>query len=346
MSSVRLTSRRNLRSSGFASAGLTALFLVAACGEREGPPKIERPAASGGDSASQNEGGAPATGAASGEGGTDNELGGSGGSGGSPDLPSCPQYQAGELRERPIGPLGEASGLASSRLVTSRLYSHNDSGDLARAFVLDQQGIMQGTFSVDVPTPTDWEDMAAYLDGEGQAQLLFADIGDNNMVRDSVRLVIAPDLDDYSGAPIAATVRDLSYEDGPHNAEALFVDERDQHAYLLTKASPPRLYVVDLESEAEQWTFIAELSTFPAGFIPTAADMRAREIVVRSLSEAFIFLAPDDLSVQDAFGSEACPLTLLNELNAGEAIAFDEHNHLFTLTEHGDPLAFYKRSDD
>lgn len=322
---------------------LTALLFAPGCAEREGPPKIEHSTSNGDGTGGSSASGASATGGAASDGGSDSGLGG----GGSHALaPGCPTYLSGEQQSRPVGPLGEASGLASSRLNDSRLYSHNDSGGQSQAFVLNRQGEMLGSFFIDVPTPTDWEDMAAYLDGEAKPHLLFADIGDNSGQRESVQLVVIPDRDDYSGDAIAAKLHVLTYPDGPHNAEALFVDERDQNAYVMTKASPPRLYVTDLETEQKQWTFIAELETWPTGFIPTAADMRSGEIVVRSLTGALLFQVPEGASVHDALNAEACRIELLTELNAGEAISFDAAQNLFTLTENGDPLIFYKRAED
>ncbi len=72
----------------------------------------------------------------------------------------------------------ESSGLAISRRHADCFWTHNDSGDGPRLFLVDAAGRTCGTLTVDTAAPVDWEDVCTFeLDGE--SWLLIADVGDN-----------------------------------------------------------------------------------------------------------------------------------------------------------------------
>ncbi|MBX7197656.1 MAG: hypothetical protein K1X94_36760, partial [Sandaracinaceae bacterium] len=56
--------------------------------------------------------------------------------------------------------LTETSGLAASRKNPGVLYAHNDSGDTARIFALDEKGALLGQIDFGGASATDWEDLA------------------------------------------------------------------------------------------------------------------------------------------------------------------------------------------
>lgn len=130
----------------------------------------------------------------------------------------------------PAGDLKEVSGCAVSRRTPDRVWLHNDSGDSARVFWLDLKTRARGAVEVRGAQAVDWEDMAA---GPGET-LVVADIGDNDRRRANVVLYRFPEPAPGVAA-VDATAETLTYEDGPHDAEALAVDPADCTAYVVTK---------------------------------------------------------------------------------------------------------------
>lgn len=130
----------------------------------------------------------------------------------------------------PAGDLKEVSGCAVSRRSPDRVWLHNDSGDSARVFWLDLKTRARGAVEVRGAQAVDWEDMAA---GPGDT-LVVADIGDNGRRRANVVLYRFPEPAPGVTA-VDATAETLTYEDGPHDAEALAVDPADGTAYVITK---------------------------------------------------------------------------------------------------------------
>lgn len=92
--------------------------------------------------------------------------------------------------------IGESSGLASSSFSDSRFWTHNDSGDTGRFFLVDTPSCKTAaSYSIAVPPSIqipgvgeslnnlDIEDIARGRTPDGKPTLLLADIGDNQQVR-------------------------------------------------------------------------------------------------------------------------------------------------------------------
>jgi hypothetical protein len=132
----------------------------------------------------------------------------------------------------------EASGLAVSRRRSGLLWTHNDSGNTAVLFAVDASGTVHGRVRVPIRT-RDWEDVSAGACPDGDC-LYVADIGDNGFTRRSVQVFRVPEPEPgvpQTGGPDVFT---LTYPDGPHNAEALFVIE--DAVFIVTKDGSGILY--------------------------------------------------------------------------------------------------------
>jgi hypothetical protein len=139
--------------------------------------------------------------------------------------------------------ISESSGIAVSSYDDGLVWTHNDSGDTARWFLVDATTCdTRATYALDpalpavqgeAPTALDWEDMARGTAADGTRVLLFADIGDNYEFRAgsiTVYEVAEPDgslpagtaaADEQPVAPRAAY--QLDYPNGPEDAESLAV---------------------------------------------------------------------------------------------------------------------------
>lgn len=146
--------------------------------------------------------------------------------------------------------VSESSGMAISRRIPNRSYRHNDSGDLARFFVMDLDGRNTKTVTVTGAAPRDWEDMALGPCDSTTDCLFFGDLGDNEHQRKNHELVVVREKSTFP-ATVAADYRvTLRYPDGqPRNAEAMAVHP-DGSVYIATK-DPARLELFRLRPE--QW---------------------------------------------------------------------------------------------
>lgn len=202
------------------------------------------------------------------------------------------------------------------------LFTVNDSGDGPHVYALDRAtGAVTDVSTYDDEDPFDVEAVAA---GRRDA-LWVGDIGDNQRVRGSIRVhrFVRPP----SGGARDARHYDLSYPDGPHDAEALLVHPRTERVLVVTKRpliggvvfrAPRRLRdggMHRLERVAAVPGFITDGAFFPDG----------RHVVLRTYGTAAVYTYP-------AFGpvGEAFELPLQDQ---GEGIAVGADGRLYLSSE-------------
>jgi len=122
--------------------------------------------------------------------------------------------------------LPELSGLAASRTHPGILYAHNDSGDTARFFAINDKAEITAEMDLTGATAVDWEDIAVGPCPAGSCVYL-GDIGDNGLTRTEYVMyrVIEPDVLATDGSASSVTYERFPfvYPDGKHNAETLLV---------------------------------------------------------------------------------------------------------------------------
>jgi hypothetical protein len=167
-----------------------------------------------------------------------------------PEAPYGPAVHVGSLLDPE---LIEVSGLAASRRDPAVLWALNDGGNAHRLFALSLAGELRRTYDVAVPAErwwedSDWEALAAFRHAD-LPYLLIADVGDNWSWRRSVRLWVVEEPDPAAPAASVAPIAriDLVYADGPHDSEAVAVDESDLSLLLVSKRTvPPVVYRAEL----------------------------------------------------------------------------------------------------
>jgi hypothetical protein len=128
--------------------------------------------------------------------------------------------------------LVEGSGLALSRRVAGRLWTHNDSGK-PMLFALDARGTVTGRLEVAGAPIDDWEAIAVGPCNSGSC-IYLGDIGDNDASRRRVTVYRLPEPDAVSGTVAVAEAFHATYPDGPHDAETLLVDSSGR-LHIVTK---------------------------------------------------------------------------------------------------------------
>lgn len=217
----------------------------------------------------------------------------------------------------------ESSGLAVSRRNSALLWSHNDSGSAAVLFAIDTAGTVHGRVSVPVAT-RDWEDVSAGPCPSGSC-LYIADIGDNRRVRPTVKIYRVPEPAPQDATTAPPEVFTATYDDGPHNAEAMFVVGAD--LFIVTRDRIGGLYRATVAG-SQELTFqrIGQLGLTQVTDAETAPDERS--VVVRTEHEA-VFYRLDDQKLGDPF--LRIPLDGLKEPQ-GEGVALDG-SKLYLSTE-------------
>ena len=168
--------------------------------------------------------------------------------------------------------LTEISGLAASRRTPHHWWMHNDSGDVPRLYAVDSIGAIRATVHLEGATARDWEDLASF-ELNGIPWLLIADVGDNQSVRNDLKLYLLPEPAIIVDAPHqelrvrSSSVVNLAFSDGPRDCEGVAVCPQTNEILLLSKRTePPVLYTLPLHPHLVP----GEHSTQAARLIPVS----------------------------------------------------------------------------
>ncbi|MBU0553751.1 hypothetical protein KJ940_19925, partial [Myxococcota bacterium] len=184
----------------------------------------------------------------------------------------CEGYRAPAILGTLPEALGEISGLVASRQNPGVLWAHNDSGDAAVLYALNEAGQLLGRLRLPGVEAIDFEDIAAGPCPDGPFCLWVADIGDNDLSREdaALHLVAEPQL----GGPIPFAERDASalwtrpirYLGGAIDAEALAVSPDGATAWIFEKreGDVARAFPFEGPLTAEGITTLSPLPAFAA----------------------------------------------------------------------------------
>ncbi len=227
----------------------------------------------------------------------------------------------------------EASGLTVSTVTPGVLWTHNDSGDSARIFALRADATLAAEVEVAGADANDWEAIAAGP-FQGEPALYIGDIGDNPKSRANVTIYIVrePSLAPPPKSVTVAKRLDLTYEDGPHDAEALLVDPTDGTIVIATKNlnGVSGIYVADTSRSA--LTLATTLDGLP-WVTDGSVSKDGRLVALRTYGTAFVWMRAPGTTLVDALQGTRCPLSLEGEPQ-GEAIALaNDGASYFTLSE-------------
>ena len=181
----------------------------------------------------------------------------------------------------------ESSGLAASVVDDDLLYTHNDSGDVARVFQLDRTCRLRATLVLRGQDARDWEDMSR---GPGNT-LWLGDIGDNSAIRDRGILVHrVRDPGPKTGVvQVPWTSYRLTYADGPKDAEALLVHPRTGQLLIVSKGfAGGGIYAAPLHLRPDRPNVLQRVGEVQIPEV-TSGDISpdGRRVVLRNYSAAY-----------------------------------------------------------
>ena len=238
--------------------------------------------------------------------------------------------------------LAEVSGMAISHRYPGITWMHNDAGNSAALFGVDDAGQTVGTWSLLGTENRDWEDLAAgpCVVGDQPCTCLYlADVGDNDSSRSSALIYRLPEPD--AAASTGGQISDIEelwfvYPDGvARDAEAVAVEPYTGEVIVVAKAlesGPTEVFVFPdvpalaySESAPAMLEHVTDLDLGLLGAQDgsvTAADISplGRRIALRTDEDLLLFDVPQGGSLADAFAGEIRFAPTPDE--DGEAVAF------------------------
>ena len=260
--------------------------------------------------------------------------------------PSFDRQNAGLLDNLNIN---EASGLAASYANASMLWTHNDSGDKNRIFLIDNKGVYKAEYLLEGCSNRDWEDIASLTTPEGNF-VYVSEIGDNNAIYGNY-LIYRTKEPKFGQSPAIIPSKDIDkirfkYEDGNHDAECLMIDPQTKDLYIVTKReAKSRVYQLPYPQSFTTENVAKFVLELPFNYV-TAGDISAdgKQILIKNYAQVYYWQRTLDQSIAQILQKNPESLPYLVETQ-GEAICWTSNSlNYYTTTEgYYPPLYFYQR---
>lgn len=258
-----------------------------------------------------------------------------------------------ELSKIKVNELREISGLAASRRNPDMLWLHND-GDSGQLFAVSLSGKLVAAVQCRAAIQ-DFEDIAL---GPGPTKgvdyLYLGDIGDNNARRREVRVVrfAEPDLTEKRGQQLEVAKSEseefqLTYPDGPHDAEAMFVDPTTGDLYIATKEKKRSRVYKAAGSElrgggAVKLAPVGELDVDEVSAGSMSPD--GKRILLRREGQGWLWTREAGESVAEALARRPQKVPVLGKRQGpnGESISFSAAGDSYFTVSEGKKQAIYQ----
>jgi hypothetical protein len=252
--------------------------------------------------------------------------------------------------------IDESSGIGASRRYPGLFWTHNDSGDSARLFLINKEGKTLTVVHLKNAGALDWEDMAVAGDKE-KSWVYAGDIGDNAEVRPNIVVYRfkEPEID-LKNPPKELTLEcekmALIYPDKPHNAETLMAD-LDEQLLIVTKAAGQAFVYEAAEpfkaGGTQELKKLGEL-TMPEGFrssMTTGGDISpdGKHLVVMTYTQMHEWALPgwfkNGAAQWSLIANNKPRIWELPKAKQMEAVCYGLDNKLFSTSEQL-PTPFYE----
>lgn len=232
----------------------------------------------------------------------------------------------------------EASGLAVSRRDPGLIWTHNDSGNAAVLFAIDAAGTPRGHVRVPIQL-RDWEAISAarcdslrLRSGPADTCLFLGDIGDNSRARPRVQVLVVPEPDARDANTRRPDVYAVSYPDGAHNAEAMFVT--GGRLFIITRDRVGTLYGSVAPLGENHAIMLRRISTLGLEAVTDAETSRDDTSVVVRTSHEVLTYRTGDLIGGGVTPRARVPIDGLREPQ-GEGVALGDGGMLYLASEGG-----------
>ena len=241
--------------------------------------------------------------------------------------------------------IDEASGLGLSLSNQNYLWTHNDSGDEARIFLMDNTGKDWGKVTLTGIKNRDWEDMALAKDPVNNKNYIYiADIGDNSLQYSTkfIYRIEEPDIQNINSAiniNIAKSSVDsirVKYPETNQDAECLLVDYNGDIYILSKEFSQTTLYRAAFPQSSDIIT-LEKIGVLPISLV-VGGDIQVtgKQILIKTYDKIFLWERPANSTVPAGkYMLQNSPkrLPYTRELQ-GEAIAWKKDgSYFYTISE-------------
>lgn len=248
--------------------------------------------------------------------------------------------------------IAESSGIAASKCQTDVFWTHNDSGNGAFVFAINAKGEDLGTWRVTGAKNTDWEDIAAFKNEQGECLLFIGDIGNNARERNEhtifrVREPKISEADKSSNkknplATGASNAIKFEYPDLKHDAETLLVHPQTGDIYILTKqfSGASAVYKLAKNYSFEKTNPLEKIADFtvpavPNGFL-TGGDISTdgKRVIVCDYFGGYELVLPEKAKNFDEIWKQKPLVVDLGERAQGEAVCYSiDGGSIFATSE-------------
>jgi len=263
------------------------------------------------------------------------------------EFPYAPSFSKIDVMGQSKDPqLNEVSGLAKSISNSGLFWTHNDSGDKPRVFLINPAGEIKLTVTISNAKNIDWEDIAL---GElnGTNMLFIGDIGDNRAERDQLFIYAfeEPVLDSLKSGEVAlaAEKMEITYVNGARDAETLLFDHFSKELVIVSKRDPEVMVYPfrfqDGSSESVSFVSSLQVTQLTAGDMSTNGDL-----LLKNYNEIYLIKNPSKKALRGLLTSPEILRVKYREEKQGEAICWDEKGEgFYVLSEWNDnePQPFY-----
>lgn len=255
--------------------------------------------------------------------------------------------------------LNEISGIVESIKYSKNFWVHNDSGDQPRIFRVNPDLEIIQEVQFEGISHIDWEDIA-YGNYNDQKTLFIGDIGDNKGLRDEIKIYFIKEPEENVFKIESIRTLNLSYPDGPRDAEALLFDEMYNELIIITKRDKKsRVYTYNLNSKdvgslkfegelnLEEFDEIDSISKYK---ITSADAISGQGIIIKNYLEVYLYTLTDsDRFTNVLINRSPKKIKYLPELQ-GEAISLEVNYKGYWVTSEcaddgathqAQPLYFY-----
>lgn len=246
--------------------------------------------------------------------------------------------------------LEEASGLIASINHPGYFWTHNDSGNPAQLFLLDNKAKTKRTYQLGSVVNRDWEDISMGPGPESNVNYIYiGDIGDNLRKFPLKFIYRFPEPTEEQGEVIQQfDTLIVKLEDGIFDSEALMIDPVSGNLYLISKQQKEG-GVYEIKAPFTADTLVAKrLFDIHYGHI-NGGDISAdgNEVLIKNYDDILYWKKSDHESIADLLKKEPTELYYDREPQ-GEAIGWArDGSGFFTLGENAKgeraKLYFYKR---
>lgn len=237
------------------------------------------------------------------------------------------------------GTINEASGMAMSLENPHGFWTHNDSGDKSRIFLVDTFARYQMTVNFTNATNRDWEDIAVSKDPlNGHHRIFIGDIGDNNAIHKYSTIYIVKEPKITTGIDTTIDIIQkitYKYEDGSRDAESLMVDPITGDIYIVSKREANvNLYQIQYPYATVDTIIAKKVLTLPYSQI-VAGDISqdGTEILLKSYKKVWYWSRKKEMSVASALSQSPYETTYISEPQ-GESVCWaPDAKGFYTISE-------------